>query len=128
MGKNADHQTIGAVMNMKMRAVSARDACTLQRGFIAGRNFIDNIVDLDAHCRAYAMNPDNCLPVLATYDLGNAFPSLVHVFLFAALECANLLAGMLNIDRGFYSLVAGFWRSYKGNVEMLFWIHRGVLQ
>jgi hypothetical protein len=74
------------------------------------------------------MNKSNYFPILATFDYGAAFPSLIHAFLFLVLRRANFLEGMLNISNGIYFIVAAVGRTETGKAAFLFWILRGVLQ
>ena len=39
---------------------------------------VNNIVELDSYSRTYAYDPSPLLPILALYDFGSAFPSLVQ--------------------------------------------------
>jgi hypothetical protein len=66
---NTDNKIICGVFNAKITVTIARGACLVQRGFIVCRNFVDNIVDLDAYGRAYAMNRANYFPILARLNM-----------------------------------------------------------
>jgi len=126
--KNSDNKIICGVLNDKLSAPINQGACSLQRGFIKGRNFVNNIIDLDAHARAYATDTEVNFPVMAMYDYGAAFPSLSQDFLFLALDAAGLTPGMYNIAWGIYSMVSGIGRLDDGSSCLLFFIFSGVLQ
>jgi len=126
--KNTDNKSICAVLNRKIRHPIRTAACKIQRGFIVGRNFVDNIVDLDTVARIYGMNPLSLLPLLALYDFGAAFPSVIHQWLFLCLQFAGIPEGMMNIFYEMYSFVAALGYSEDGVVRFLFWILSGVLQ
>eukprot|EP00959_Pyramimonas_sp_CCMP1952_P466012 9489272-Pyramimonas_sp.AAC.1 len=55
-----------------------------QRGFVAGRNFLDNITLLESSARIASMLPSAAtnLPLLLLLDFGNAFPSLIHIYIY----------------------------------------------
>ena len=89
---------------------------------------MNNVNDLDAYARIYAMDPTNQFPIMAMFDFGAAFPSLNQTFLFLVLRAAGLLEGMYNIAEGIYSLVAALGRTATGTDTFLFWILSGVLQ
>ena len=95
--KNKDNTTISAVTNNSLKFDIARDACSTQRGFLPGRNFVNNIVDLDAVARIYASDSSLFHPVLAFWDFGSAFPSLIHAWLFIILRVIGLPDGAYNI-------------------------------
>ena len=59
----------------------------------------------------YAMEEASLFPVLAPFDIGTAFPSLIHGFLFLALRYANLFNGMMNVAQAICCAVAAFARS-----------------
>ena len=75
--KNLDNKIIAAVANHKFKQPLAESACSLQRGFVQGRNFVNNIVELDVDPRVNGMNPELFLPCTAFFDCGAAFPSVV---------------------------------------------------
>ena len=44
---NSDNETLASVVNFSIRSVISQGANSLQRGFIQGRIFLQNVVDLD---------------------------------------------------------------------------------
>ena len=84
--KNSDNKTIAATINHSLKPLINDNACKLQRGFIAGRNFLNNIVDLDSFARIFS-DPSNQFlwPILCLYDFAAAFPSILHDYLLAIL-------------------------------------------
>eukprot|EP00959_Pyramimonas_sp_CCMP1952_P064304 1342920-Pyramimonas_sp.AAC.1 len=56
-----------------------------QRGFIAGRQFTSNILELDMMARVASLQPvvHERNPMLVALDFGQAFPSLSQEFFFA---------------------------------------------
>ena len=77
--KNADNKTICRVLNGLIRHIGTRHVAHIQRGFVAGRQLTQNIVDLDAAARAFGHRElASSAPVLAFWDVAAAFPSLQH--------------------------------------------------
>jgi hypothetical protein len=124
---NTDNKTIAACTNRPLKVPIRDGANKLQNGFIAGRNFLDNIVKLDAAARVYSMNPDSLLPVLALFDFGAAFPSVVHQWLVLVFRSVKLPEGALNVGLAKYWMVMAFGRA-NHVVTFLFMIWSGVLQ
>ena len=65
---------------------------------MAGRNFLNNILDLDSAARIFSMvfesmcsnmNPSN-IPILGAYDFEAAFPSVIHEWIWLVLKFRKL--------------------------------------
>ena len=126
--KNTDNKTLCGVLNAAIKQPLHKFSCHLQRGFIAGRNFVNNIVDLDTAIRCYDMSTPQTYPLLAFFDFGSAFPSVLHKWLFTCVETAGFPKGFQNALHVLYTLVAAL-GSVSGQVnQFLFWIFSGVLQ
>ena len=115
-------------MYYKCKGPLARGACPLQRGFVAGRHLLANVVDLDAHGREHGMA--SCVgdpAVLAFWDFAAAFPSLAHQWLMLVAAARGLPAGMLLLLEATYvaDLTYG---SVGAPRRFLFAIWAGVLQ
>ena len=84
-----------------------------QRGFCPGRQFCLNIVELDAFQQEYGCISNSLtlssgfeaseVPVLALFDIRNAFLSIAHVWLLAVLRCLKLSSEIVNIILHLYS-------------------------
>ena len=84
-----------------------------QKGFCPGRQFCLNIVELDAFQKVYdsianSQSPaDNFVasevPILALFDICNAFPSIAHVWLFAVLKCFKMSSELINVILHLYT-------------------------
>eukprot|EP00959_Pyramimonas_sp_CCMP1952_P338137 7081178-Pyramimonas_sp.AAC.1 len=48
MLRSTGPKAIASAVNFKLKSMIDRGASKAQRGFIAGRNFLDNLVELDA--------------------------------------------------------------------------------
>ena len=126
--KNKDNTTVAAVTNNCLKFDVARDACSAQRGFLPGRNFVDNIVDLDAYARIYASDSSLFLPLLAFWDFGSAFPSLIHEWLFIILRVIGFPTGAYNIISALYAEVVAIGRIAGSFSRVLFRILSGIIQ
>jgi len=49
--KNCDNKTIGGTVNMVAKPVLAKSAIWMQRGFVPGRQLIQNVLDIDTFAR-----------------------------------------------------------------------------
>ena len=78
--KNTDNKTIGGVINLSARKPVSTKLCTARRGFKSGDQIGDNIIELDSRSRVFSWK-FNC-PILALLDISQAFPSLLHAWLF----------------------------------------------
>ena len=120
--------------------------CILQRGFVPGRQLIQNAVDLDFHPRANAFSfyghtgmqyQDsidaalhwilNFLPLTVLFDFAAAFPSVAHRWLQSILKTINIPTGMLNAFSTLYSGHEGFGK-VGGILRWLFSVKCGILQ
>ena len=52
--KNTDNKIITGSSIYKFRHVAQGNTSFLQRGFVPGRNFLENVVDLDAAARIFS--------------------------------------------------------------------------
>eukprot|EP00959_Pyramimonas_sp_CCMP1952_P137662 2881093-Pyramimonas_sp.AAC.1 len=77
----------------------------LQRGFIQGRQFGTNIIELDAHARAYSMLPcaELDLPALVAFDFAQAFPSVSHRWMRHMLQAIRLPTALIDFLMFLYS-------------------------
>ena len=126
--KNADNKAIAAVTNNSVKHAIARDACRLQKGFLACRNFVNNIVELDAFARVYAFDPSLFFALLAFFDFGSAFPSLIQAWLFIVLRAIRLPVGAFDIVSALYFVVVAFGLVAGSSSRALFRILSGVIQ
>ena len=79
-----------------------------------------NIVELDAAQKVYDCIANSStlssgfeaseVPVLALFDICNAFPSIAPVWLFAVLRCLKLSSEIVNIILHLYSTCAAYSR------------------
>eukprot|EP00973_Karenia_brevis_P082817 11481054-Karenia_brevis.AAC.1 len=99
-----------------------------QRGFIKGRNFISNILELDTFARIFsARSSSRSFPdydpficsFLCLFDFFSAFPSVAHAFMFRVLEFYNVPIGLQNFVHCLFVEVLAFTNTAGCN-EFLF--------
>ncbi len=73
------------------------------------------------------MNPELANPVLLFTDFGNAFPSVLHEWLFIVAERSALPRGLIHLVRSIHSFCLAVGRA-GSMVKLLFPILRGVIQ
>ena len=86
--ENTDNKMIVDVHVRKLSEKYEDITHTSQRGFVAGRNFLNNTLDLDAAGRIHSMHYTNqkydtvlcpdLIPILPLFDFESAFPSVIH--------------------------------------------------
>ena len=101
--KNTDNKTLAGVTNETLKKPIAKSAPVSQRGFVKGRQGLDNVVDIDTRARILDMqaNGDN-VPAIMLYDYAAAFPSVSHTFLFLCLTAAGIPEGIVSFFRALY--------------------------
>ena len=101
--KNADNKTIAGITNCALSPKIATWADESQRGFVTGRNGLDNVVDLDSASRRLdLLATPGLIPILVFWDFAAAFPSIAHEYLMSCLRAAGLPAGFLNLVAAIY--------------------------
>ena len=88
--KNSDAKIISGVVNHSLSTLIPQWARWTQRGFVRGRQGLDNVVDLDTAARVIAYFKSTAMwqPLLILFDFMIAFPSIAHEWLFLALKAA----------------------------------------
>eukprot|EP00959_Pyramimonas_sp_CCMP1952_P397664 8332648-Pyramimonas_sp.AAC.1 len=69
---------ICGVLNKRMRPVATSTGAPCQNGFVKGRNFLNNVLSLDAEARRASIRAHERpheTPSLMTFDYAQAFPS-----------------------------------------------------
>ena len=126
--KNCDNKSMAAIVNNKLKKTLAKWAHKDQRGFVATRQGLANVVEIDTAARLvdFQVGPGE-LPAITLFDFAAAFPSLAHAFLMIALKAAILnpsalaFVSALYENNEVYSCVGGV-------VSFLFFVLCGVLQ
>ena len=125
--KNTDVKCISGATHYLIKRPLAARAAPQQNGFVFGRNFINNVVDLDTRARCFAMDRSLSLPIMLFTDFGAAFPSVVHQWLFMVLDSPGIPIGLRNFIIGIHSQVTAY-GSAGSSVTPLFFILSGVTQ
>ena len=83
--KNTDNKLVSAFVNHPLSRSLSRNASRSQNGFIPGKDFVSNVLLVDAYSRALALACSQLTGAcMVALDLVTAFPLLAHSFLFAA--------------------------------------------
>ena len=79
--KNCDVKAISSASHMILKRGLSERASKLQNGFVSGRNFLDNIVDIDSRARIFSMASAEAIPIMFFTDSGAASLSLIQRWL-----------------------------------------------
>ncbi|CAK0826931.1 unnamed protein product, partial [Prorocentrum cordatum] len=109
--------------------VQTEAAESAKRGFIPGRNFGNNILELHVSSRQMSVVPHGStdIPVLYSLDFGQAFPSLNQDFLILSLRALKLPEAFVSFVTFLYASVEGV-VSHLGSLVHIFWIQSGIIQ
>ncbi|CAK0857630.1 unnamed protein product, partial [Prorocentrum cordatum] len=127
--RNCDLKLISSTVNRAIRPALVSLAPPCQRGFIPGRNFGNNILELDVSSRQMSVVPHGStdIPVLYSLDFGQAFPSLNQDFLILSLRALKLPEAFVSFVTFLYASVEGV-VSHLGSLVHIFWIQSGIIQ
>ena len=115
-------------MNETIKKPIAKWASSSQRGFVFGRQGLDNVVDVYTRARMADMRAAaDKIPAIMLYDYAAAFPSVSHVFLFVCLTAAGLPGGMIAFFRALYTNNQVY-VNIDGEILWLYEVLAGVLQ
>ncbi|CAK0844501.1 unnamed protein product, partial [Prorocentrum cordatum] len=105
-----------------------------QKGFTAGRRFVDHIPYLDAECRRKGLLPDAATrrPMFLSFDFRQAFPSLFREVIEKVLPRFGVPLGFRNVVAALYSNCLAF-SSFRAEgtsaeLEPLFALLCGIMQ
>ncbi|CAK0837872.1 unnamed protein product, partial [Prorocentrum cordatum] len=95
-----------AAANRYLSVVAERHVPSSQRGFVKGRNFLENAWRLDAQARVAALDSPEALarrrPCLVSFDVAAAFPSLEWAWLFPARSQFGIPDSCIQLIRALY--------------------------
>ncbi|CAK0788059.1 unnamed protein product [Prorocentrum cordatum] len=125
--RNCDVKVLSATMNAALRPILARVAPPCQRGFVPGRNFGLNILELDASSRQLSCTPHGSrdLPILYSLDYGQAFPSLNQEFVLFIIGALRLPEAILKFAGFLYEAIEGVAVSMGLRVH-LYWVRKDL--
>ena len=144
--QNEDRKSVAGILNQCILPTIILFCSILQRGFVPGRQLIQNVVDLDFHSRCYAatfhgktnLSYSTCvnealkwclnfLPLTVLFDFAAAFPSVAHKWIRSVLKKIKIPQGMLNAFNVLYANNEGV--AKVGNLmKWIFSVKCGVLQ
>ena len=135
--KNSDIKAIASSVNLSMSPIVSKHAHFSQRGFVRGRNFLLNVVELDTFARLFSLvssspyPPPDLFPLscsfLCFFDFCSAFPSVAQEYLFKVLKFYDIPNGLYNFFVALFFDVAAF-TSASGLNRFLFLVESGVIQ
>ena len=71
-----------------------------QRGFLLGRQILDNVVELDHYAHIFSMVFR--VPALMLFDFKAAFPSVLHKYIWRVLDCSGIPQAFIKLIQCFY--------------------------
>jgi len=132
-GSNCDAKIIAGAVASKLTPPTLALTPFEQRGFCRGRQMSLNVVDLDSFMRAFNVIFDgpwdhsnlNNFPLVALYDFCNAFPTLLHQWLFEVIKRLRFPPKYRWLIHWLYQRITTY-SSGAGDGSLLFAILRGV--
>ena len=135
--KNCDNKQIMSanvkVLEPRYKVVTNR----AQNGFVGGRNFLTNIVDIDSAGRIYSNKYHgsnerirervNNIPISAAYDFAAAFPSVIHAWIWLVLRHRKLPESFITLFMAAYRNACAVY-NHNGVVHIIIHFLSGVLQ
>ena len=102
---NCDNKIITGTYNTKLRTILPTCINRFQRGFIWGRQLLENLLQMDTVARNldYKCDDGQC-PILFLLDFLAACPSLNHEYLFLCLEYSRLPKKFINVIKALYKI------------------------
>ena len=142
--KNTDNKLIAAAVTYAAIPTFKDTVNIIQQGFVPGRNFVGNVVQLDFESRVNALrcfnnrndaNPECMLPPHSVgnlacsvlFDFAAAFPSVLQAWLLFVLKAIQAPEGFINSFIFMYSENHAYTRS-QGGLVLMFKVFSGVLQ
>ena len=97
-----------------------------QRGFICGRQILQNVLDVEAAPFAASYDADR-KPVILLFDFAAAFPSLSHAYLWSCLRVLRLPELAISALQTLFADNKHFYR-FGGQLHFAFTVTSGVRQ
>lgn len=113
---NVDSKIVAGVQNRAIRPACLTLTPENQRGFCPGRQFGVNVVVLDAFMRVFnliagpvgELPPIDNIPIMALYDIANAFPTIAHVWLHSVLHAITVNPRICKLIKMLYHNTCAF--------------------
>ncbi|CAK0846857.1 unnamed protein product, partial [Prorocentrum cordatum] len=127
--KQCSNKVLASAVHLVLAKIIAPVISPIQRGFMRGRNFLHNVLDLDTFSHIASFGPEALMvqPLLLSFDFAQAFAALSQRWLFLSLRALGLPIGILYVLAMFYFDAQMFEESHAG-LTFLFIVNSGVLQ
>ncbi|CAK0820764.1 unnamed protein product, partial [Prorocentrum cordatum] len=132
--KNADAKLIASCADRALQPAASVATEGVQKGFTAGRRFVDRVPFLDAECRREGLLPGAAQrrPMLLSFDFGQDFPSLFRDVIDIALPKYGVPLGFCSVISALHCNCLAFssFRVSGGSAAMepLFALWCGIVQ
>ena len=123
---NTDSKIIMSAVSVVLSRVAERHVHPHQRGFISGRQIVDNIFDVEGSAMLHAMSGARDA-ALILMDYSAAFPSLFHEWIFRILRVMGVPENIVCLISSIYALGPAH-VVFKGRRWGAIFAHRGVRQ
>jgi len=98
---NTDNRIPANSVRLKIEPIISPEISEAQRGFIAGRSMLANVVDVDSGVQHTSLNFEHGLPIFP--DFAAAFPSVDHDFIHDFLESLDWPIWLTRFVKGLYT-------------------------
>ena len=98
---------LSACLNYALSPVVDSVVPRIQSGFVRGRNFGLNVLDMDASARCCSFSPNTVqhMPTLVSLDYGQAFTSLCQAYMILVLRAMGMPIAVVEFVVTFYRAV-----------------------
>ena len=117
--ENTDNKIIASANCIALNPDFIKITHKTQNGFTQGRNFLNNLVDVDSARHMHSMLYDDLkstspedIPIAGAYDLEAAFPSVIHDWIWLVLHHRKMLPDYIRV---FPSLSKNAFATYEHN-------------
>ena len=97
---NTDNRVMANAVRIALEPVFERWVSEVQRGFLAGRSLLANVVDIDHEAMRVSLRCRHGAIIL--FDFRAAFPSISHDYIFKVLSHMGIPQELLHLFRAFY--------------------------
>ena len=98
---NTDNRILANAVRLKIEPLISPEISEVQRGFIAGRSMLANVVDVDCGMQHTSLNFEHGLGIFP--DFAAAFPSVDHDFIHEFLESLDWPDWLTRFVKGLYT-------------------------
>ena len=124
---NDDSKILNSAVLRSFNEATRRDAAHAQRGFVPGRSFASNVIELDAAGRQFCLLQPHLRPCFVFTDFEAAFPSISQAWIEAVVRASAMPLGAKHFLLASFRAVLAF-SSSGGQARLLFVILSGVIQ